>query len=87
METETLFKEIVGCGLTMQAIGGNLYVWPYELITENVRQSIRTMKESLIAFVEAHEERAAIMEFDADMDRRDAEAAAYADISKIEGDR
>lgn len=87
METETLFKEIIGCGLTMQAIGGNLHVWPRDLITENVRQSIRTMKESLIAFCEEYEERAAIMEFDGGMSRAEAQAAAYNDISKVEESR
>lgn len=83
METETLFKEIVGCGLTMQAIGGNLHIWPHYLITDHIRQSVRMMKESLIGFIEAYEERAAIMEFDGGMDRNDAEKNAYTDIAKL----
>lgn len=69
------------------AIGGNLHVWPRAMITERILQSIRTMKSSLIEFLEQYEERAAIMEFDAGIKRQEAEAAAYADVSKIEVNR
>lgn len=82
MENETLFKEIIGCGLTIKAIGGNLHIWPRHLITENIRQSVRVMKESLLAFVEAYEERAAIMEYDGGMSRDEAEAVAFKDLTK-----
>lgn len=76
MEAGVLLNEIKSQGLDIQAIDGNLYVRPRDRITESIRQAIRIQKTALVDFIETYEERAAIMEYDARLSRRDAEAAS-----------
>ncbi|MCB9973115.1 MAG: hypothetical protein H6854_00965 [Rhodospirillales bacterium] len=78
-----LLMEIKAHGLDIQAIDGNLHVRPGDRITESIREAIRTQKTALVDFIEAYEERAAIMQFDAGMARDEAEAAAFKDIRKF----
>ncbi len=80
MQTGTLLQEIIGAGLDIQAIDGNLHVSPKDRITDEIRASIRTNKTALLDLVEAYEERAAIMEHDGGMSREEAEKAAFEDV-------
>lgn len=82
MSASILLTEIKAHGLDIQAIDGNLHVQPRDRVTETIRQAIRAQKTALVDFIEAYEERAAIMEYSAGMTRADAEAAAFKDLTK-----
>ncbi len=82
MEAGLLLQEIKAHGLDIHAVDGNLHVLPRDRITDHIRASIRNLKPALLDFLEAYEERAAIMEFDAGLSRQDAEVAAFNDLTK-----
>lgn len=84
MEAGILLTEIKAHGLDIQAINGNLHVRPSNRITEGIRKAIRIQKTALVNFIEAYEERAAIIEYDAGLSRKDAETAAFHDLTKGE---
>lgn len=85
MSVGMLIQEIRNHGLEIDAIDGDLHVRPRERITDALRQIIRMQKTTLVDFLEAHEERAAIMEFDGGMSRQEAEVAAHQDCAAPEG--
>jgi hypothetical protein len=70
-------------GLTIDAKDGNLIVSPRDRITDEIRAYIRQHKAAILeelrreALAESFEERAAILEFDANIPRREAEEAAF----------
>ena len=80
MEAGIFLKNIKSHGLDIQAIDGNLHVSPRVKITNSIRQTIRKHKDALVDFIEAYEERAAIMEYGAGLSRKDAEAQAFKDL-------
>lgn len=82
MEAGLLLQEIKAHGLDIRAVDGNLHVLPRDRITDHIRAQIRNLKPALLDFLEAYEERAAIMEFEAGLSQRDAEAAAFNDLTK-----
>ncbi len=82
MKVSTLFFDIKAQGLDIQIVDGNLHVSPRERITDHIRAQIRIMKNALVDFIDAYEERAAIMEFDAGMSRQEAEKAAFDALTK-----
>lgn len=82
MEVDKLLTEIKAHGLDIQAIDGNLHIRPRDRITETIRQSIRAQKMALVDFLEAYEERAAIMEYDGGLSRQEAEIEALNDLTK-----
>ncbi|PJB70490.1 MAG: hypothetical protein CO093_07530 [Alphaproteobacteria bacterium CG_4_9_14_3_um_filter_47_13] len=86
MEAGILIQEIKTHGLDIQVIDGNLHVRPRDRITESIRQAIQGQKRALVDFIEAYEERAAIMEFDGGMSRQEAEAEAFKDCVALCGE-
>lgn len=82
MDVSTLIAEIKNHGLYIHSINGALHVQPRERITDHIRAQIRNLKPALVDFLEAYEERAAIMEFDAGMSRAASEAQAFNDLTK-----
>lgn len=79
MPATTLYRSIRQQGLSVEVVGGDLHVSPTSLITDSIRAAIRQTKRDLIDFLEAYEERAAIMEFDGGMTREAADSAAFLD--------
>ena len=94
MGAPELLHDLRGAGLvlTLTPTGG-LHVAPRTALTDDHRAEIRTERDALVLALEAEaqreafEERAAIMEFDAEMTRADAEAAALALLAggKVQG--
>ena len=80
MDASELLRHLLrrGCVLEAEVAGHRLTVTGS--LTDELRQSIREHKAELLALLEAKreafEERAAIMEFDGGMTRKDAESAA-----------
>ncbi len=82
MDVNVIVSEIKAHELDIQAIDGNLHVSPSTKITDSIRQTIRQHKEALVDFVEAYEERAAIMEYGARLSREQAEILAFHDLAR-----
>jgi hypothetical protein len=82
MDVSTLITEIKNHGLHIQSINGTLHVQPRDCITDHIRTQIQNLKPALVDFLEAYEERAAIMQFDAGLSRSDAEVQAFNDLTK-----
>ncbi|NCC41246.1 MAG: hypothetical protein EOM21_17800 [Gammaproteobacteria bacterium] len=82
MEASILIQKIKAHGLDIRAVDGNLYIQPRDRITDHIRTQVQNLKPALLDFIEAYEERAAIMEFDGGISRQDAEAAAWIDLTK-----
>ncbi|MCD8494040.1 MAG: hypothetical protein LRY36_01220 [Alphaproteobacteria bacterium] len=81
MMVKALMTEIKNHGLHIQSINGSLHVQPRDRITDHIRTQIQNLKPALVDFLEAYEERAAIMEFDAGLSKGEAEAQAERDVS------
>lgn len=82
MTADKLLSRLHGYGLLIKAVSGSLHVSPKEQITDEIRALIKAYKDDLIDFLEAYEERAAIMQYDGGMSRQEAEATAFVDIMK-----
>lgn len=80
MDAAELLRHLVRCGCMLEAEADGHRLTVTGALPDELRQSIRDHKAELLALLEAKreafEERAAIMEFDGRMTRKDAEAAA-----------
>lgn len=92
MSARDLLHELESSGITVAANAGMLYVRPASRLTASYRQALRDAKPEVLnllarcgdsGYLEALEERAAIMEFDGGICRREAEAAAQQLIHRI----
>ena len=81
MKAAAVFERLAAAGISVAIEGENsLVVEPASSLTDELRSMIREHKSLLLDYLskrEAHEERAAIMEFDAHLDRPAAERAAH----------
>lgn len=71
-------------GLNIQSVEGDLHISPRQKITDAIRNTIKQHKADLVKFLEAYEERAAIMEFDSGLSRDQAEILAFYDLTNGE---
>ncbi len=87
MKTSDLLALLAANGLSLLRVNDKIRATPADLLTNNLRQHIRKHKFALLVQlsgcadqIEAFEERAAIMEYDAGLPRTEAEYQAYADL-------
>ncbi len=79
---KSLIRELRALGvlLSIDARGRLAFDAPEGVIGEEMIALIRNHRDELLATIESLEERAAILEHDAGMDRSDAESAAWEDV-------
>ena len=85
MDAITIYQDIRKRGMEIKGYEGNIFIQPSHNLTDQTRDQIRNMKSELLDFLEAFEERAAIMQYgayDVHKTREEAEAAAFKDLTK-----
>ena|SRR2546422_6848577 len=81
MTVRALLTQLHSHGITITARGDRVRVEaPAGALSAELRQAIRTHKDKLMDLLETFEERAGIMEFEAQLPRAEAEACAWAYI-------
>jgi hypothetical protein len=79
---ESVFRELraLGVVLSINRDGRLICDAPEGVVSESVMARIRSHRDDLLGIVERIEERAGILEYDAGLDRREAERRALAEV-------
>lgn len=77
MNSVALLLELRQRGILLEACRDVIRYCPQHAITPTLLEQLKTHKADILEFLERYEERAAIMEFDGDLPRADAEKLAW----------
>jgi len=83
-EPLSIIEELRRLCVALRVVGANLHYRPRSVVTPELGDRMALHKSELLALVERFEERAAIMEFDGDLGRAEAERRAWASILRTE---
>jgi hypothetical protein len=79
MSAASLLLDLRRLGIRLEADGERLRYFPRSALTPDLLDQLKAHKADLLALIERFEERAAILEFDAGLIRREAERLAWDD--------
>lgn len=77
MSAAEIVTDLARRGIRLEASGERLRYAPRSALTPDLLDRLKAHKAELLASIERFEERAAIMEFDAGLDRHEAERLAW----------
>jgi hypothetical protein len=81
MSAAEMVLEFARRGIRLEAKADRLRFYPRSALTPDLYELLKVNKVELLALIERIEERAAIMEFDAGVSRREAEQLAWNEYS------
>lgn len=77
MSAAEIVADLARRGIRLEANGERLRYYPRSALTPDLMDRLKANKAELLASIERFDERAAIMEFDAGLSRREAEWLAW----------